>query len=1134
MRLGQWWVLGLACVVACVGCGPGPGGGGDELGVVDSAIYDLAASGALDSSARCAPRTADCNGDPHDGCEIHIDVDPRNCGGCGRACAAPPHARPACVAGACAGDCEWGFADCNGNLADGCEIDLSSDVQNCDACGAICPPVVHGTPACHGSECVIAACDALYGDCNQDLADGCELSLAGDMSNCGACGNTCRYDNAQAACVNGQCNLVACNPGFYDCDGAPANGCEANLNLDADPNNCGACGKVCIPPPHTVATCAMRRCGVGGCVHGFGDCNNDPRDGCEIALDTDVHNCGACGLACVLPDASALCVGGACAVSACKMGFGDCNRLGADGCEAQLATDPANCGACATVCPSRLHRIASCGMSQCGLAGCVKGFADCNNNLADGCEVNSRNDPANCGGCGTVCPAHQVCNRGICEVCGGGGTLDFLSSAAPGYPAGAGPVAVGAGDLDGDGNVDLAIANQAGGNVSVLVGNGDGTFRAAVNYDAGRSPNFVAIGDLNGDGKPDLAIAGVDNVSVLLGDGKGKFGPPGKYRTGIAVAISDLNGDRRADLVIADSDGVSVLLGNGDGTFQAPVTNGTGDQAASVAIGDLNADGKPDVVTAGWRGGGSTSVLLGKGDGTFHDAVNYKVPGSSVALEDLDGDGKLDIAAGGYRGVSVLLGSGNGTFQAEVDLPVDWEHIGPDYTQGATAIADLNGDGKPDIALVSTGASVFLGNGDGTFQAEAYYDAGNTPQSVATADLDRDGKPDLAITNDKGVSVLRGKGRGTFEAALAYAPVATSVTTGDLNGDGQADLVVTGAPTLSGATVSILLGNGDGTFQAAAHYRAGSNANWSVIADLNGDGKQDVAVANAGRPGAADVGDVTVLLGNGDGTLRAAVHYKVGHYPTSIVAGDFNADGKMDLAVASTGTTHDWGGVYVLLGHGDGTFEAPGAARPPQNAFLWEYPKPASLAIGDLNADGKPDLVVGDIGDVNLLTNPQYLFFLGNGDGTFSGVGNYQPNRPDLPRPIGEYDAWTGRWPAAIGDLNGDGNADLALGDRAGKVAVLLGNGDGTFQDAVEFDSGVFPGSVAIGDLNADGKADIAVAWGSVSILLGHGDGTFQAPSDFRSASAWSVAIGEVSGDCLPDIVTVGLGGASVLLNTTH
>src|SRR5439155_690451 len=253
--------------------------------------------------------------------------------------------------------------------------------------------------------------------------------------------------------------------------------------------------------------------------------------------------------------------------------------------------------------------------------------------------------------------------------------------------------------------------------VSVLLGNGDGTFQTAVNYALGNYPYAVAVGDFNGDAKPDLAVATGGGVLVLLNNDDGTFRSPMSYGAGsspYSVAVGDFNGDGQADLVVGKTilegvvTDVPLLLGKGDGTFQTPLNSRAGYSPSAVAVADFNGDGRADLVTAN-SGSGDVSILLGNGDGTFRAAVNYWVGAivASVAAGDFNGDGKPDLAVATGGGVSVLLNDDDGTFSA----PVSYGGGGNFVT-----VADLDGDGKLDLISVpnDSDVSVFLGKGDGS------------------------------------------------------------------------------------------------------------------------------------------------------------------------------------------------------------------------------------------------------------------------------------------------------------------------------------------------------------------------------------------------------------------------------------
>lgn len=318
---------------------------------------------------------------------------------------------------------------------------------------------------------------------------------------------------------------------------------------------------------------------------------------------------------------------------------------------------------------------------------------------------------------------------------------------------------------------------------------------------------------------------------------------------------------------------------------------------ASVVAGDFNGDGRLDLAVAN-VGSNNVSVLLGNGNGRFQPAVEYSVGSTplSIAVGDFNRDGKLDLAVGNVNShdVSILLGNGDGTFRAKTNYPTG------NGCPSSVAVGDFNGDGKPDLA-VSCGSvvSVLLGNGDGTFRA--HLDSGVGGIFLAAGDFNRDGKLDLAVASESNVNILLGNGDGTFRAAQSYPTPddSTSVAVGDFNGDGKLDLVVTNIVTNQGfGNVGVLLGKGDGTFLPAVNFGVGSNPSAVGVGDFNGDGKLDIAVANYG--GYGNVPNVSLLLGEGDGTFQPAVDYATDSGPYglySLALGDFNGDGRLDMAV---------------------------------------------------------------------------------------------------------------------------------------------------------------------------------------------------------------------------------------------
>ncbi len=691
------------------------------------------------------------------------------------------------------------------------------------------------------------------------------------------------------------------------------------------------------------------------------------------------------------------------------------------------------------------------------------------------------------------------------------------------FATGVAPQSVMTADLNGDGVMDLAVANQNGNSVSILLGKPDGTFAPKVDYPVGASPRMVIAGDFNRDGKLDLAVVnyGSSSVSVLLGNGDGTFQAHVDYGAGsgaLSVVAADFNGDGKIDLAVANSGAntVSALLGNGDGTFQTHVDYMTGPEPSSVTAADFNADGKLDLAVANANcssspcGPGSVSVLLGNGNGTFQTHADHATGTgpSSVATADFNSDGKPDLAVANSTDntVSVLRGNGDGTFQAHQDTAVG---SGPDWV----TVNDFNRDGKPDLAVANQTAntvSILVGNGDGTWQAHVDYYVGSGPRGIAVADFNGDGPVDVAVANSGSntISVLLGKDDGTLEDVIQYPlwdGAAISITAGDFNRDGKLDLAVANQncnPTCQAGPVSILLGNGDGTFGAHVDYVTGNGPTSVITGDFSRDGILDLALADFNS------NTVSLLLGNGDGTFRPHVDYATGQGPLAVTTGDFNGDGKPDLAVAVDST---FGVAAVLLGNGDGTFQAP--------VSYSVGTLPRAIVAGDFNSDGKLDLAISNKNDNTI------SILLGNGDGTFHSQVTY---------PTGN-----GPFSMVAADFNGDGKLDLATANQfGGSVSVLLGNGDGTFKAPVNYTAGSVPLGVTTGDFNGDGKLDLAVASGqsgSVSILEGNGDGTFQSHIDYSAGPGtypYSVVRGDFTGVGGSDVAVATEAGVSVVLNS--
>ena len=701
-------------------------------------------------------------------------------------------------------------------------------------------------------------------------------------------------------------------------------------------------------------------------------------------------------------------------------------------------------------------------------------------------------------------------------------------------------------DLDGDGHLDMAIGSSTNdqniweGVVWVCLGNGDGTFQSAVGYRFPEVPNrvlFVALGDLDGDGDIDIAALFEESdgisikLSVLLNNGDGTFRNGASHDAGswsiyggggLAMGDFDGNGDLDIALVVA---GVNVLvfMGNGDGTFQAPIGYGAGDHPVSLDMGDLDGDGDLDLAVANHYG--EIAILLGRGNGTFQAPVQYSAGGylSSVAVGDLDADGHLDLAvssgsAYGTPYVWVLFGNGDGTFQNAI-----WYDVGGDNTS-SVVLGDLDGNGHLDIAAMGGGyLHVLLGNGDGTFQMEIRLDV-PWYDDLMTGDVNGDGHLDLAATSSYNVSLFLGNGDGTFRNRVITREVGGaavepySVAVGDLDGDGSLDIVTTHLGYYGyERTVSVLMNNRSGDFQEAVNYNAGS---WSIsvaIGDLDGDTDVDVAVADVH-------GTIKVLMNNGDGTLQDAATYEAGSAAQSLALGDVDGDGDPDAVVANTES------VSVLINNGYGNFQLP-VVYPNEDIA----DEGTSVMLGDLDGDGNLDIITTaysfTLGKVGVLVWP------GRNDGTFRDAVFHKLNPDDRQGLVRSV---------TIGDLDGDGDLDLAgtvdaLYGQYKNIYVLLNKGDGTFQHTPSYRVGVDSEAVALGDIDGDGDLDIATLTfdsANVPVLLGHGDGTFQDPDYYGigGLQPHALAIGDVDSDgdldiAVPYHTSAPVGQISVLLN---
>ncbi|HET6765286.1 MAG TPA: VCBS repeat-containing protein [Longimicrobiaceae bacterium] len=580
------------------------------------------------------------------------------------------------------------------------------------------------------------------------------------------------------------------------------------------------------------------------------------------------------------------------------------------------------------------------------------------------------------------------------------------------------PQSVAIADMNGDGKMDLVSTSLNYRVAAVYLRNASNTgFDASGTTPTGVDPRSVAAADLNGDGRLDLAIAnaGSGTLSVALQQaGTGGFDSGGTYATGttpVSVVLRDVNGDGRVDASVANqgSNTISVLLRDAASTGFDPKTDyATGAQPSGLALGDVNGDGQVDMAAAD-SGSSSVSVLLGSPTTGFDARTAYPAGGQprGVAMADVNGDGRLDVAAVSFTtaNVSLLLGNAANT-----------GFITSNYATGAgpisAAVGDLNGDGHLDMAVANSAGgsvSVLLGNASGTgFDAAVDYATAAGPQSVVIGDLNGDGRLDLATANSSGsVSVLPRNAANTgFDAKVDYTAGTSPLylATGDLNGDGRLDLAVVNN---AGNTVSVLLRSADnGGYDAKVDFATGTSPRSVAIGDVNGDGRLDMAVTNS------TANTVSVLLRNAANTsFDPRVDFATGSLPYAIAVGDLNGDGRQDLAWTNSTSNS----VSLLYRNGANTgFNA-------RVDIAGPGPAPRSIAIGDLNGDGRLDLVTGNFTPGNIVA-----VLLRNASNTgfapLVSVGG-----------LGQIRS------VALGDLDGDGRLDMAVpATNANAVSVLL------------------------------------------------------------------------------------------------
>jgi hypothetical protein len=674
------------------------------------------------------------------------------------------------------------------------------------------------------------------------------------------------------------------------------------------------------------------------------------------------------------------------------------------------------------------------------------------------------------------------------------------------YATFAGARAIVSADFNRDGWPDVAHANSGRNSVTILLGHpNDGLARAA-DIPVGAGPFDLATGDFNRDSIPDLAVANADghSISVLLGKGdagftRGEIAAPSQSPRGITAA--DVNNDGKLDLIYSAyaTGRVQVLVGNGAGGFTPGVAVAGAAQPQGLAAADFNHDGHLDVAVACASATG-LRILYGNGGTAFTarsvaGATNVNV----VAVGDFNRDGWQDVAVASSSGSTVAIYHGSATGLAHAQTSV----VGS--SPRGIEVGDVNSDGLLDVVTanrVSSTVSVLIGDRahPGALLAHVEVAAGAGSRDVAVADFDADGRLDLAAANEFAASATVLSNR-TFLVPAAYAfrpvaigsaadvdPLGGAAWPADFNRDGRSDLATRGAEGV------VVLLTGGSSIPLPGRLLA--------VDDFNGDGNPDLLCEFAG---------LTTYLGDGRGAFVASPTTSWAGL-SSLAIGDVNRDGRPDLATVGS----DAPGRNVLqvgLGRGDGTFRPPAArVALPDHA--------TGLALADVNRDGQLDAVALLSGFARGLPNEARVWF-GNGGGGLT------------------ESSWATSFASRFGvafnvaDVNHDGFSDIVASDFQ-QMAVALGSATGfpapVFTAVTAEDQ--FPGAVSIGDLNGDGNPDVAFASGD--IMLGNGDGTFTSGGRFDYGYAATVRITDFTRDGLLDIVASPDGRAVAVLTNTR
>ena len=658
-----------------------------------------------------------------------------------------------------------------------------------------------------------------------------------------------------------------------------------------------------------------------------------------------------------------------------------------------------------------------------------------------------------------------------------------------------GPRSVTVADVNGDGKPDLITANTLDDTLTVLTNNGSGDFGPNATLNVANGPDYVTVADVNEDGKPDLisvngAVTAPETLMIFTNNGSGVFGSNATLNVNatsgntfpINVVAIDVNADGKPDLICPSpaAGAVEIWTNNGSGIFGSNATVSVGGLPDWVVVADVNDDGKPDIICA--NAANYLTVLTNNGHGVFSSNATLSVSyPTCVTVGDVNGDGKPDLICaspgagfpvGGLPGfagddtLTIFTNDGNGGFVFDGKLAAGGAPL-------SVTTTDINDDGQMDLIcpcanVTSTNNSldIFTNTivpGHTGFQLTSLPGVGANPASVIAVDVNGDGKSDLISANasDDTLTVLTNNGIGWFgsNATLNVGNVPACVVSADVNGDGKPDLI---SGNFRDGSLTILTNNGSGGFvsnatvNASPGFTSGNNGVGVyaiAVADINGDGKPDLIRANY------YAFSLTVFTNDGSGVFGSNVTLRTRNLPRDVVVADVNGDGKPDLICVNAFSE---GGlpptdVYNMVFTNDGT-----GSFGTNAAQIFGSPS-VSVAVADLNDDGKPDLVTADANDslLRVWTN--------NGSGIFGS--NATLSVEGTPTAV------------TLADVNQDGKPDIICASYGssslgypGYLAIFTNDGSGAFGLNVTLNVGSYPFAVAAADVNGDGRLDLITA----------------------------------------------------------